>query len=497
VAVADYFHRNAVAVAQIVAGFDETAFRAKLESHHLVVAVGADAQTPSGQLLAEVLVRLVARLYPAVSLRGRGKAAPLADELSALAARINPRIELTARSRPTLAVILGRPGRAPSDHAVYAGCSGWDALLDAGEPQPIETSANPFGAGAAACLAAAKLFRHVFLGDVAAERNVVFSTLLREPRPSPAALPLRGVARDEDVLVGGGAIGNAAAWALAHSDISGRLQLVDPQAVELSNIQRYVMTERADEGTAKAPLLADRLVGALKFVPREMEWATFVEANGYSREHVLIGLDSAAARREVQASLPRWIANAWTQPEDLGVSVHSFGRGACLSCLYLPAGQVPNEDQIYAAALRIPDRLLEVRHMLAYGTPLTEGFLAVVANALNVEKAPVLAYAGGSIRRLYADGLCGGAIVPMSSLHGPRHEMHVPVAHQSAMAGILLAAAYVAKLAGYAEDGSRVTRLDLRRPLAQLPTQPLAADPRGICLCQDEVYREAYRRKYA
>lgn len=497
-AVADYFHRNAVAAAQIVAGFDETAFRAKLESHHLVVAMGPSAaQSPSGRLLAELVVRLVARLYPVVSLRGAGKAAAVADDLSGLARRINPNIELGASSRPTLAVMLGRPTRVSAEHAVYAGCSGWDALVDAAEPQAIGDAANPFGAGAAACLAAANIFRHVFLGDVTHERRVVFSTLLREPRQSPASVPPRGAPSQEDVLVGGGAIGNAAAWALTHCDLTGQMQLVDPQAVELSNIQRYLMTERRDEGAAKAALLDDRLPGALRFIPHQMEWASFVEANGYSWQHVLVAVDSAAARREVQASLPRWIANAWTQPEDLGVSTHQFGRGACLGCLYLPAGVVPNEDEIYAAALRIPGRQREVRDLLAHDMPLTEEFLAVVANALEVDPGPVLTYAGSSIRRLYADGLCGGMIAPMSSLHGPRHEMHVPVAHQSAMAGILLAAALVAKLAGHEADGSRVTRMDLRRPLAQVPTQPLAADPRGICMCRDDVYREAYRDKHA
>src|SRR6266403_734495 len=61
--------------------------------------------------------------------------------------------------------------------------------------------------------------------------------------------------------------------------------------------------------------------------------AEFVRTAGYDWPHVLVALDTAADRRSVQASLPKWIANSWTQPGDLGLSVHGQfdGPGACLS----------------------------------------------------------------------------------------------------------------------------------------------------------------------
>jgi hypothetical protein len=337
----------------------------------------------------------------------------------------------------------------------------------------------------------------VFLDGVAAERDVVFSTLLREARSTPVDRRRLKSIEGPTVLVGAGAIGNAAAWALARSEVAGRLDVVDPQLLELSNVQRYVVAERADEGLPKAPLLRDRLGhGRLALVPHEMEWTPFVEEHGYEWRHALVALDSAAGRREVQASLPEWIANAWTQPEDLGISVHSFGDGACLSCLYLPDVNARNEDEIYASALGVPDRLLEVRSLLAYDMPLGEEFLMAVATALGVDPVPVLAYVGGSIRRLYVEGLCGGGIVPMTTLYAPHHDMHVPLAHQSAMAGILLAASLMAKLLGVEPSKSRITRLDLRRGIPPFATQPVAADPRGVCICQDVTFRESYRRKY-
>src|SRR5205814_812863 len=62
--------------------------------------------------------------------------------------------------------------------------------------------------------------------------------------------------------------------------------------------------------------------------------------------------DSARARCEIQASLPRWIANAWTQPSDLGLSCHKISTtDVCLACLYWPNQTVKNETQLVAEAI--------------------------------------------------------------------------------------------------------------------------------------------------
>src|SRR2546421_70372 len=83
-------------------------------------------------------------------------------------------------------------------------------------------------------------------------------------------------------------------------------------------------------------------------VPHQGNWASFLEVAGYGCRDVLVALDTAGGRRSVQASLPGWIANAWTQPGDLGVSSHSRfdAPGACLACLYLPLRPQANEDEL-------------------------------------------------------------------------------------------------------------------------------------------------------
>lgn len=243
-------------------------------------------------------------------------------------------------------------------------------------------------------------------------------------------------------------------------------------------------------------MLTERLGGALDITGHCLGWWQFAASHGYDWDRVLVALNSAVDRRAVQASPPRWIANAWTQPEDLGVSVHTFGHGGCLSCLYLPDHAGVNEDEVVAVALGVQDRVREVRHMLTYESPLTPDFLVAVAAGLNIQPDALEPYVGGSIRRLYVEGLCGGSIVPMSRLYGPRAEMHVPVAHQSAIAGVLLAAALVADLISVELDHSRVTRLDVRRPIGAVTTQLFGQDQRGICLCRDVAYAGRHTEKF-
>jgi hypothetical protein len=100
-------------------------------------------------------------------------------------------------------------------------------------------------------------------------------------------------------------------------------------------------------------------------------------------DSVLSAVDSAKARIEIQASLPRRIFNAWTQRGEAGVSRHSFlGNKACLACLYMPTGGAVNEDVLVVRALRLPEdelTLREVRRRLQLNEATDRGFLERIA----------------------------------------------------------------------------------------------------------------------
>lgn len=511
-ALADYFQRNAVAAAQVIAGFDEAAFRDQLSATRVGLGFGREAaSSPEGRALLDMTVRLLARLYPVLEVRVAAGADAAAAEIADLARAINPRIELTEGSDAAVGIAVGTDAPAFAPLTFFAGSDAWDARLSTTATRAVGPSENPFGAGAAACFAAANVFRAVFLdrdGGLS-DRDLVFSALDLSANATRAHVALEAVRLPGDtVLVGLGAIGNAAAWALARTSLGGRLHLVDHQDVELSNLQRYTLALRTDEGRSKVALVSEAFQRALRVTPHPLPWAAFIERHGYAWPRVLVGLDSARDRRAVQSSLPTWIANAWTQPGDLGLSVHPVGGfggpGACLNCLYLPSGSLDSEDAVVARALGVPEQQMQIRELLYRNAPAPRALLDMIANKLEIPLEHLLAFEDRPIRTLYVEGMCAGAVLPLGRLGTPTRDVHVPLAHQSALAGVLLASALVRQAAQTDTSGvsstsptlTMLTRINLMRPLGQYLTLPAQRDPRGICICHDADYVSAYHAKY-
>jgi len=424
VALADFFARNTVAVSQIVSGFDEATFRETVSDSVIALAFGADAaHNGEGRHLLDMLVRLIARFYPTMILIPGHGTDSVASDLAALAIAINPNIDLTSNVTPTNTIAVGVDLPVIPDVArvVYVGCTGWDAYISEIDPKPVGASSNPFGAGAAAALACAKTFNLLF-GEQEQRPlfspDLILSTYDGETAPTQQPPSLDGVQLFENtVLVGLGAIGNAAIWALSRCDVAGSLHLVDHEDIELSNLQRYVLALRSDDGRPKNEHLASHMAGRIQPLPHANNWTQFVSSRGYAWDQAIVALDSARDRRAVQSSLPGLIVNAWTQPGDIGISKHGHfgGSGACLSCLYLPTGVSPGEDVIVAEALRVPERVMDVRNLLYLRQPVPEELLALIAGRLGISGDDMVRFRGVPIRKLYVEGLCGGALISLAN----------------------------------------------------------------------------------
>jgi molybdopterin/thiamine biosynthesis adenylyltransferase len=490
VALPDYFARNAVALAQAISGLDEARLTQILEPVRVGITIGAGADNAEGRALTDLLVRLLARLYPTLIVRSeRGDAA--AADAQLLARNINPKIDLLGK--PTVEIVVGTTRLARSAPVqIKAGSDAWIAALSTTNTQSCGNSDSPFGAGVAACLAAANLFRHVFLPQSGLDTDVTFK-LLDLDAISPSKRYRAG--SDEMVLAGAGAIGNATCWALARSAISGELAVVDPEKLDLGNLQRYVLAEHSDVDALKTDIVARYFGGRLQIKSFDTDIATYISSRTRPISSLLLALDSARDRRLAQACLPAWIANAWTQAGDLGLSTHDFLNGACVRCLYLPDKALASEDAIIAEAFGIPEKLMEVRMLLYRGEGVPRALLQAIADARNLPLERLLPFEGRPVRNLYREGFCGGAVIPLNEIGTPPSEVHVPLAHQSALAGVLLGAAAF-RQSRYPRAGTEITQIDLMKPFPPSPTRPAAKDPRGICLCQDDDYREAYGTKF-
>lgn len=102
---------------------------------------------------------------------------------------------------------------------------------------------------------------------------------------------------------------------------------------------------------------------------------------------------------------------------------------------------------------------------------------------------------GSHFRRSTWKVFAGRALIPAERLGSPRQEMHVPVAHQSALAGILLAVAAVWRARAELANETQITRVDLFRPLGRHLTQGPRVAGDGLCICEDGDYRTVYCEK--
>lgn len=507
-ALANFFGRASLAASQVLSGFDSAVFEEALNEHTVGVFFDdAAAESPEGRITLELAVNLLARLYPRMAIVSEGAVTgEVVEKLISYAQAINPEIDIEPTLEGVTACLVGG-GTAPTAEVptIYVGSDGWLTHVSSRNPVGSGTTTNPCGAAAAACFGAANIFRALFGSQLTSADLDDFSMSLLglDPAaPTPLNPNLERVNLRESYLIGLGAIGNGTIWTLSRTpNLRGVLHLIDEESVDLGNLQRYVLTEHKDVGSLKVALAADRLrTTGLDARPHPECWGSYLASRGdLNLEQVAVAVDSGNDRIAIQAALPHWIVNAWTQPGDFGISRHAFlGAHACLACLYLPDEKRKNEDELVAEAIGLPEALQEVRRLLYTREPVERRFIERIAAALEVPVDPLLSFEGRLLKDFYTEAICGGIVLRLGGTFGAdRHADIVPMAFQSALAGVVLAAELLAHASGLKEAPPPVTtKIDLLQPLGCELSVPAAKHHSGRCICQDEDYISVYRAKY-
>jgi hypothetical protein len=378
--------------------------------------------------------------------------------------------------------------------AIYPSASGWVARVNHLRPRR-GGAANPYASGAAAALACGELFRRIFL-KTTPERDISLS-LLDFGTKTGAKLELTPGTLDDVIFVAVGAIGNAALWALARDPkTKGRLWLVDHEDLTLLNLQRYVLGTLADVSISKVALAEQALRGTqLSIEACQTTLEQFAASQGrIDIPTICISVDNVDARREAQALLPRLVVNGWTGEGALGVSWHIFSNeSACLACLYHPHGKGPSATEQAAKALGLP--LDRATVLWVTGKPLSDDDLSQAARALGVDEAKLAPWRGKPLGDLYTEVVCGAVALDVT---GVGRVETVPLAHQSALAGILMAAELVKRtrpgLAPLSQQEALVSWDDVLRPPPAMWRKPRPREPG--CICGDPVYQMVYRKKW-
>jgi hypothetical protein len=202
-------------------------------------------ENANAALAGRAFTELFARTFGAIRIVGPSV---VVSQLEARARAINPAIDLGASDRRRLLVSLDPSVRGD---IAYHGAGWWVGRDAAVEARPSQA---PIGGTLAGVLAYNEVFRAGLEGvlqSLAPQKSslTTFSVLdwtARDPRDEDLA-PLPPLRSPTAALVGCGAIGHAFAFALQHGPpIDGAIDLVDPQALSQTNLQRYLGTVASD-----------------------------------------------------------------------------------------------------------------------------------------------------------------------------------------------------------------------------------------------------------
>lgn len=440
------------------------------------------------KFISEMAVNLLSRLYPTLAISG---APERIETLKSLAIEINPNVEFspTAPGETTICI-----GPASVSGAIYPSASGWVARL-AHDGSASTGPTNPYSSVAAASFASAELFRRVFLGS-GPEADFSLS-LLRYDSETGEHMELQPESLGRVLFVGVGAIGNAAIWAFAHDpEIFGTLILIDHESLSLSNLQRYVLGRHRDVSRSKVQLAAEHLsLSRISSLTVHSSIQDFDPTEGWEQPHMsCVSVDNIAGRRTVQALLPETVINGWTGEASLGTSWHRLALdAACLACLYQPHGQGPSAIQQAAHALGLSEERAAVLWITR--GPLSKEERTHAAKHLGIKPSALNDWKTKALPDLYTDVICGAVPIDIKAIG--RMEV-VPLAHQSVLAGAMMAAEVVkrsqASLAKLSQPEPLVTWDNVLKPP---PKNWVRRRPRESgCICTDPVYQKVYREKW-
>jgi hypothetical protein len=511
-AIASYFGKNLLAMNQLLHSDGEELIKT-ISDQVIGLAFDENAvSTAEGCATLDLMTRLIARFYPRVGFIGlKGKHQGKKEELIALARSINSRIDIVPDGDPIDSLLIAGemndsdlPTIGIDGIRIFLGSSGWDAKFSLRHPMRFSDTTNPFGCGAAACIAVSMLFRHVFrasLGNLPdlPDTNV---SILHLQLDGPTNPPIGDVILDDVVLAGLGAIGNGCIWALSKiPSLAGNLQLVDMENLAESNLQRYALAEEKDTGVPKVTIATALFHQTnLHIIPHQKSWAEYVSArDNWHINCAAVGVDTKKDRIGIQSSLPRIIFNAFTEPEVIGISRHlDFLNEACLGCGYIPTEKVKNYINEVADNLHISGAAEMIKDYLNRNQPADAPFLALIAQANNIDVQAIQHFAGVHIEQFYSEFVCGGILLSLSGDASGLREIDAPIAFQSAFAGILLAAEIVKYFSGNSINVGQRTDLYFLQSIggANPLNRPLQKDKTGRCICRDEDFRSVYQNKW-
>jgi len=303
-------------------------------------------------------------------------------------------------------------------------------------------------------------------------------------------------------LVGCGAIGQAIAFALDQFELRGKIILIDPDIIDESNKQRYLLAFNETIGINKAKFLSNYLVNdknnlltTLEFL-HTYEISITLQESLFNMENVLISVDNKRTRVNLQAALPKNIWNIWTDTVQgilrYGIGKHNFeNEYQCLACAYYPEGDIPNQMELNAAMLGMEQE--DINQRLKRNDLITEGDLKQLMNNYTIQP--------GQLKRLQNligmpfsnifHGECGIYNIKLFEKHEP-----TPATHISVMAGVYSVIQFILTKLGI-QKGHIIDSVAEFNAFTYPNEDCLIKKKRHPnCVCNDPIYQEIFKNKW-
>lgn len=446
--------------------FGEPALASRVSAIRIGVISGSDATGHAGRLLAEALGDVLGRLWLHIDAAGPLSSVVLESAHAAATSGTLP-CQLSEGWAPPYNVVIavGKVEAVDAGPVVRVGADGW--VVSAGSLARVGDSPVPVGPAAAAALAGAEAFKHVFSAALGEGMSTCLGDLewntwsLGQSGEAPILQPVN---LQHTHAFGVGAVTHGFLWSLQRwpASVEGKLLLIDHDIYDASNGQRYAGMRFSDVGHSKADVVAERL----KAAHRRLEALPFLlNLNTYFDVHepcpnvrlAIVGLDSPESRRHAALKLPQRAVNMWTERNYLGTARFGFAGGwPCLICAY-PELLHESRDEPAVVSSQLGLSPSRVRHLLDTGEGLTAQDATTVAQRAGLSPDTL---AGRPLRTaLHQVCATGRVVLPEVS-----RAVDVPFAFSSLLAGTIGFVTFLRELWITSDSPTRWVYNVFRRP---------------------------------
>ena len=477
---------------------------------------------PQAQLLFSFAANLLARLHPVIQdlsvvLPGdapltapvpRWRKATFKEHICSMLAAIDPPLAWRVLEKvplfPGWCLAVGRCDADPK--TVFVGSTGWEAYFSPKALVPVGGPANPVGAYAAACLGVAEVWkrrlaphRDIFTAApiIPQTEPLTFSAFTYlacsecDNPPLPDAVDVSRI-----TMAGLGAGGGATAFTLASlPTLVGTANLIDPDEVEGSNLNRYIFADREDAARRNRKThiihsLFSHLPGftASPHATPLAEATEYLEVEDY--RYVVAAMHSREARREVQMETPMvlWDAAAGEDGE-FRIWRMVLGKTECMFCKHPPGNDDPERE-----------KAAQIAHLLGLTTeiclrkirdhePFTAEEVSIITDHVKGKNVDFDIPLPGQRFNDWETIQCG-------KLQLPDVDEGVPIPFAPVMAGVLLAGEII-KEQHFPESVLDARYWNTLMGKFMVRNRPHRRQQRPDCsFCHDPAYLEQYARRW-